>query len=287
MWQFLILLYFVFGSASYLLRRVLAQELGEHIRAINAVFFLFFLLPAIPILVFFFPHNLHVGVLNLFLLIIGSAIWPICNLLALHSNKKVDVGIFTIISNLSPIFTILIAIPFLHESLNTVQIAGAGLLITSGIIATVSQMRGSNKISTDGILACLLSALVLGVAVAYERFMLSRVDFGTYLVFGWGAQIFWAVFMARKEIQKLPELFKKGLRIKKLILVWGAVTLFKSLSFILSLKISSASVISVATDFMSVVVVISAYFFLNERKHINYKIIATIVGVAGLLLIAR
>ena len=90
MWQLLILFYFIFGSASYLLRRVLAQELGEKIRTINAIFFLFFLLPAIPLLLFFFPHNLHISTVNIVLLLGGSAIWPICNLLALHSNKKVQ-----------------------------------------------------------------------------------------------------------------------------------------------------------------------------------------------------
>ena len=217
----------------------------------------------------------------------GSAIWPICNLLALHSNKKVDVGIFTIINNLSPVFTMLVAIPFLHESMTSIQFVGAGLLIASGILATIPQMRGSNKISTEGIVACLLTALALGLGVAYERFMLSRVDFGTYLIFGWGSQIVWAVVLARNEIKKLPELFKMGSRIKQILLVWGAATLLKSVSFILSLKTSSASITSVATDFLSVVVVVSAYFFLKERNHIGYKILAIIIGVAGLIFLAK
>lgn len=64
MWQLLIIFYFVFGAASYLLRRILAQKLGHRNRLINSVFFLFFLLPAAIILSFFFPHNLDVGILK-------------------------------------------------------------------------------------------------------------------------------------------------------------------------------------------------------------------------------
>ncbi len=148
-------------------------------------------------------------------------------------------------------------------------------------------MRESNKISMNAIGVCLLAALVLGIAVAYERFMLTRIDFGSYLVYGWGAQILWAVILTHKELRKLPSLFGKNLGARNLILAWGATSLLKSMSFILALKTSTASVISVVTDFLSVVVVISAYFFLKERKHIVYKIVAAIVGIAGLLFIAR
>lgn len=187
MWQLLIILYFIFGAASYLLRKVLAQELGEHNRLINAIYFLFFLLPTTIILSFFFPHNLNVGLLNFLLLIGGSIIWPILAIISFHANKKVDVGIFTIISNLSPIFTLAIALPFLHENLKPMQFIGIGLLILSGVLAASSQLRKREHASTEGVLVCLLSAAVFGIAVVYERFMLNRVEFGTYLIYGWGS----------------------------------------------------------------------------------------------------
>ena len=287
MWQILILFYFIFGSASYLLRRVLAQKLGEHNRIINSVFFIFFLLPAIFILVPFFPHNLHIGTLNLFFLLGGSVIWPVCNVLSFQANKKVDVGVFAIISNLSPLFTILIAIPFLHENLSRGQVLGGILLVISGVLAAISQFKKSNKVPLNALSACLLAAVVLGVAIAYERFMLTRVDFGAYLVYGWGSQILWSIIIAHKEITKLPFLLKKDAESRNIILAWGATNLLKSLSFILALKTSTASIISVATDFLSVAVVVSAYFFLKERNQVAYKILASIIGIAGLLFIVH
>ena len=111
----------------------MAQKLGEYNRLISAIFYLFFLVPAAIILSFLFPHNLSVGTPNILLLLGGSCIWPLSNLVAFHANKKVDVSIFTIINNLSPLFTLAIALPFLHEHLGQPQLLGVGLLILLAI----------------------------------------------------------------------------------------------------------------------------------------------------------
>ena len=288
MWQLLIVFYFIFGTISYLLRRVLAQKIGEHNRLINAVFYIFFLLPATIILFSFFPHNLNIGIFNLILLLGGSLIWPVSNIIAFWANKEVDVSIFTIINNLSPIFTLAIALPFLHENLNFIQIIGIILLVFSGIIAAYSHWNKNGKASTKGIFVCILAAAILGIAVVYERFMLSRVDFGAYLVYGWGAQIAWAGILAAKVLKQLPQILKKGAESRNILLSWGGLSVLKSISFILALKISaSASLISGASDFMSVAVVIAAFFYLKERQNLLPKSIAVAIGVIGLLLIAK
>ena len=286
MWQLLISFYFLFGVINYILRRVLAQKLGDHNRLINAIFFIFFLLPTTIILSFVFPHDLNVGLLNLLFLFLGSIIWPIGALVAFHANKKVDVGIFAVINNLSPVFTLIIAIPFLHENLKGMQWFGAGLLIFSGVLAASSQLKKHNRADSNGILMCILTAAIFGVAIAYERFMLSRIDFGAYLIYGWGSQIIWSVLLAGKEIKNVFKLFNKDTETRNTLIVWGSVNAFKAIVFIIALKSTSASIISVATNFMSVAVVIAAYFYLKERKHMYYKWAAAVIGVAGLLFIA-
>lgn len=288
MWQLLLIFYFIFGTTSILLKRVLAQQLGDHNRLINSIFFLFFLLPAAIILSFFFPRNLNVGLLNLFLLLGGSIIWPIASIIAFRAMKEVDAGIFTIINNLSPVFTLAIALPFLGESLNELQFFGVGLLILSGCIAASSQLNKHNRVSINGIFICLLCAAVLGIAITYERFMLNRIDFGAYLIYGWGSQIIWSAILAGKELRKLPKLFDKDAKKRQTLIVWGMASVLSSVAFISSLKISgSASIISAATDFMSVAIVIAAYFFLKERQHMVHKWLAVTLGIAGLLLIVK
>lgn len=287
MWQLLVIFYFIFGVTNYILRRVLAQKLGEHIRVLNAIFFIVFLLPATIIMSFFFPPDFNISLLNLFLLIAGSIIWPVLGLTSFYANKDVDVGIFTIISNLSPLFTLAVALPFLHDSINGSQAIGIGLLVLSGIIATSSQLKKHSRTSLNGLLFSLLSAVLMGFAIGYESFMLRRVGLGTYLLFGWGAQIVWAAILAGKELKKLPDLFRqKGTG--KTLTIWGGTKVLGSVTFISALNISgNAAIISAATNFLSVAIVIAAYFYLKERQHIFQKVLGVGIGVAGLLLIAR
>lgn len=285
MWQLFIVGYFIFGAASYLLRRVLAKRLSEHNRLINAIFFLFFLAPTAVILSFFFPHDLDIGITNLLIVFGGSIIWPLLGIASFRANKDVDVGVFAIISNLSPLFTLAIALTLLNERLSVVQFIGIGLLVVSGIVAASSHLK-HNRASTQGILFCLLSAVVLGIAVAFESFMLHRIDFGSYLLYGWGSQVFWAVALAARDFRKLPVLLRDS-QTRTPLIAWGASSSLRSVAFISALKISgSAALISAVTDFMSVVIVIAGYLFLHERGHMVQKVVGAIVGVVGLLLIA-
>jgi drug/metabolite transporter (DMT)-like permease len=286
MWQLLLFFYFVLSTIDYLLRRVLAKRLGNHNRLINAIFFLIFLLPETIILGFLFPHNLNVGLLNVVLLLGGSIIWPLLGLSSFQANKKVDVGIFAVISNVSPVFTIAIALPFLHEKVSSLQMVGIALLILSGVLAASSQIHKRKYMSKEGILLCFLSAFILGVATAFERFMLNRVDFGTYLIYGWGSQIVWAAILAGKELKKMPELLAKTSETRQTIVSWGTARALEAVCFISALKLSNAAIISSATDFLSVAVVIAAYYYLKEREHMFYKLLATAVGIVGLLFIA-
>lgn len=126
------------------------------------------------------------------------------------------------------------------------------------------------------------------LAVAYERFMLNRIDFGAYLIYGWGSQIIWSEILAGKELKKLPELFNKTAEKREALIAWGLVSVLKSVAFILALKISgSASIISASSNFISIVIVIAAYFFLKERQHMINKWLAAIVGIIGLLLVTN
>lgn len=286
MWETALVFYFVFGAANYLLRRVLAQKLPEHNRLINAVFFLFFLLPTGLVLAAFFPHDLHVSAYALALLLGGSLIWPLYYIAAFSANKYVDTGTFAVINNISPLFTLMVALPFLGESPTYVQYIGIALLVLSGVVATASQFGGVRLSSMRGIWLSVLTAATLGFAVAYERYMLDLVDFGTYIIYGWGAQIAWSLVLTGRDLKNLPSLFSKEGGARSALIAWGASSALRSVAFIIALSLTSASLMSAASDFMAVAVIIAAFIFLGERTHLVYKGVAATVGIAGLLLIA-
>jgi drug/metabolite transporter (DMT)-like permease len=186
-------------------------------------------------------------------------------------------------SNLSPLFTLIIAIPFLGERLTEMQYVGIGILIVSGAIAALPHLRKNNRDIIQGLLFCLLSTALLGFGTAYERFMLDRIDFGAYLVLGWGSQVVWMALLAGREWKLLPELIHSiGART---LFTYGFVNGLKSACFILTLLLTSASLLSGASDFMPIGIIVGAYFFLNEREHLWRKSIATVIGIVGLILL--
>lgn len=286
MWLFFIVLYLVLATVSSLLQRVLVIKFEGRTRLLNVLFYLVFLFPAGIILSFFFPHNFNIGWVNLLFLFGGGLIWPILGVVALQASKYVEAGVYAVVNNLSPIFTLLLALPFLGECLDDSKYLGVGLLIFSGVFIASLQVRKGSKVSTKGLVLSFMAAGIIGIATAYERFMLLRMDFGTYLVLGWGSQVLWAVILAGKELKKLPSLFTKDCKVRKILFSWGTVKVCTSIAFISALKLGNATLLSAASDFVSVLVVIGAYFFLKERNNLVYKLLAAVVGVVGLILIS-
>src|SRR3989344_4879425 len=265
MWLVFLFLFFILGATNALMRRVLAQKFAEHNMLLNGMFYVFFLVPAGVGIMFLFPPALHISGVDALWLIGGSLIWPIFNISAFRANKEVDAGVYTIIANLSPLFTLAVAVPFMGETVSLPQYAGIGLLMFAGMIAVAPGIK-NNQLVISGVLFALLSTGLLGFGVAYERFMLSRLDLGTYILYGWGSQVLWMALLAAAEWKYLPTVVRKiG---PGTLLAWGSANALKSCCFILTLFwLGSASIMSGATNFISIVIVGAAFFILHERDH--------------------
>jgi drug/metabolite transporter (DMT)-like permease len=282
-WLIFLFAFFILGATNALLRRVLAQKFADRNLLVNGIFYVFFLAPAAVALMLIFPPTLSISPTNLALCVVGSLMWPLFNIAAFRASKSIDAGIYTIIANLSPLFTLMVAVPFMGEQVTGVQYLGIGLLMISGVIAVVPGIK-NKTIVLSGVLFALLSTVILGFGVAYEKFMLDRLDLGTYILFGWGSQIMWMALLATGEWKYLPYFIKQvGL---KTVLFYGSANALKSCCFILALFfVGSASIMSGATEFISIVIIAAAFFILHERDHIAQKIIGAIIGIIGLVLL--
>ena len=283
-WQLLLTAYLILGTAAYLIRRKLAQTLTKHNRLVNGFFFIAVLYPLGLIVASFSSPNLSIGWLNVVFLAAGSGIFPLINLLAFRANKDVDAGLYTILNNLTPIITIVAASLLLQERLNDQQLLGAAIIITSTFLATLPRLQKRSASSSTGMLFALASVSLLGLAIVYERWMLTRIDFGAYLVFGWGAQTLWMSVLAWPERKNIKILREKKNFLP--ILSYGVTNAFKGLCFVAALKLSgNASVVGAFASFMAVMVVLSAYFILNEKEGLLFKIGAALIGTFGLIIL--
>jgi drug/metabolite transporter (DMT)-like permease len=234
---------------------------------------------------FTFHPNLAIGWPNLAIIAIGSLIFPIVNIVAFKANKDVDVGVYSIIANLMPVITIITAWGLLGDTLTPRQMLGAAILLFSSIIIMLPQLSHRSRSSVKGMLLAVLSTVLLGLGITYERFVLGRIDFGAYLVIGWGAQSLWMLALAWPERHKLKKLMGEGKW--KRIYAYTLSTTFRSLCFITALRLAqNASLVSSAISFTAVMVVLAGYIYLKEKEWVWLKVGSALVGTAGLIILS-
>jgi uncharacterized membrane protein len=289
MWQLALIGYFLLGTTAYISRRMLMLHHDSSSKLFNLIFWAVFFMPSGWIIGLILPHHLAIGWQNALLLSIGATLWPIVGLVGFRANKSVDTGFYAIINNLSPVITLLIAVTLLHETLHLHTYVGISLLIVSGVIVSIPLLRSASHASRYGLWLCLVTVLAGGIGVAYERWMLSLVGLGSYMIYAWTFQTIWVTLLARTELKQVVSFFQSAdAKAVRLVTLFGVANVLRTVCFQSALFLSgSAAIISAATNFLAVTVLAAAYVVLKEKQYLRYKVAATAVGTIGLLLVTR
>lgn len=210
--------------------------------------------------------------------------FPINSLVAFKASRHVDAGTFTILNNLTPIITIVIAWSWLNEKLNATQVLGATLIIFSAFLITLPHLRHHKRDRDKDVIFALIFAVLLGIAIVYERYMLIRVDVATYVFYGWGFQAFWMALLAWPAHKQLSIL--KHSKHRYALGAYAIGTTLTGLCFLEALKLSgNASLISSIMSFRTVLVVLGALIFLREKTWLWLKLSCAVLGVIGLVIL--
>jgi drug/metabolite transporter (DMT)-like permease len=283
-WQLLIAIYLVLSTATYILQKKLGTSLPNHKRLVSSFFFLAIHYPMGLLVAAFSSPHLAIGWLNVFFLFVGSWVFPIINIVTLRANKDIDAGLFAVLSNLTPIVTIIAASILLKEDLNHTQLVGATIILVSAFLVTLPGLRLRTRNTASGLTFAVIAISLSGLATVYERWMLTRVDFGAYLVLGWGAQTLWMAVVTWPQRKNLKVL--KNKRYFPALLSYALAASVKGIVFIGALRLTTnVSLLSAITSFLAVMVVIAAYFALKERRWLWYKVGAAIMGAIGLVVL--
>lgn len=283
-WQFLLIGYLILGTASYLWRRQLAKTFARANRLVNAFFFVAVLYPVGLFIASLTTPDLSIGWISFFFLLLGGAIFPFANLLTYRANRDLDAGLFTIISDLIPVVSITGGWLLLNERLASWEVVGAAIILLSTMLVTIPQLKHHMRHNTRALFCAVTGVTILGLGFVFERYMLTRMDFGAYLVFGWGFQMLWGVLFAWPERKSINLLRDKKIRRP----LWGysISSTFRGLCLVGALYLSgNVSVVMASASFLTVLVVVAAYFILKERDALWIKLAAATLGFAGLLLI--
>jgi len=243
MWQLALIAFFAFGTTAYITRRMLMLHRDSSSKLFNLIFWIVFFMPSGWIVGMLLPHSFAIGWHNALLLFIGAILWPIVGLVGFRANKEVDTGFYALFGNIAPLITLVAAVTLLHEVLTRQKLGGIILLILSGVIVAAPLLRQGSHSSRYGLFLCLITVMAGGIGVAYERWMLTRVGLGSYMLFAWTFQALWVAILARSELGRIVHFFKTADRTsKRLVALFGVSNVLRTVCFQTALFLSGTPV---------------------------------------------
>ncbi len=196
--------------------------------------------------------------------------------------RYMDAAMGTLLTTINVVMAVMAAMFVLGERMGLQEVVGglvALVAVTYALSVHVSRRERRNW--TLGILMTVVSAMLFSVAAVAEKFLLGEMGATSYVIWGWGAQwlfslLFGLVFGARH--------FKSVLARRNLVLLAGA-SLMRSgmgLLFIGSLVLLKSLCIAVVlAGLRPLFVAFLAAWFLDERRFLARKVIASIVAAIG------
>jgi drug/metabolite transporter (DMT)-like permease len=275
------LFYFVAASASPLQRRWLAVNRAS--QADGQIYLAFQVTGFTAILGFslflFEPLYISPDHLKLAAFTIACGIFGAGYFWASYSSQKyVEAGVSSLVSNIYTPVTIALSTAFLGEGLTVKQMIGTALLFVGILVVSKKHRIGRFKFDKYFLLMA-ASGLMLGVVLVLERAMQKETGLAVASLLSWWAQF--VVLGLAVLITKSRHTYSN-----KDVTVTGVLRFLQSLSFVvLVFAVGNLSIVSSITAFKVVVVFAAAALFLNEREDIHRKILGSAIALAGLLLV--
>lgn len=254
---------------------------------INAIQFLFLWLGGLLLV----PQlgGVHAEVLTKFwwYFVGGGVAFAITNVATYKSLTYVDAAVGSIFNTLNALCTIGLAALVLNEDLTAVQLVGASIL-TAAIIYSMLALRTTKKKLSIGELErgfgfALLAGVAYAIAIVNEKWLLSHMSAGSYVVFGWGWQMLASVVLAVVlQPQKLGII--RAFRTVRLIAAIGLMRAVAGVAFVLAqIRSDNVALVTVIANFKLIVVMILGAWLLRERHKLWQKTAGAFASLTGLV----
>ncbi|MBX4191041.1 DMT family transporter [Candidatus Saccharibacteria bacterium] len=288
-WQILILLQVLLLSTGVIFLRAMARQrsLANASLAVNAVVYVFIFaggLLSLPLL-----SNIEPDKFTQFFgfFIIAALTFSLSNIFSYKLLTHIEAGVGSIMAAISTLFTIILAAIFLKEDLTPIQIMGALTLLVAIIYMIHLVRKHPHKTQRPnswyiGPFYALLVGIFGSIALVVEKYLLNHTHMSTYMFFGWGMQMLAAISMGLLFEADKFKLFKK-LSTLKLLVASGVSRTLASICFVLALvKANNISVITVASSFRLIVIVLLGAIFLHEHQKLHKKLAGSVIAILGL-----
>lgn len=213
--------------------------------------------------------------------LVSVACFGIGHIFYAKTLQRVEASAFSVLFATQAIWTMLLGIVLLHESLSALQIIGSVLIFASvGMLAK----SFTSMLRDRGTLLGLLTGLLFGVAVYFWSYVGRHTD-----GISWAAVSFLAtslvVLLAKPRAVRDIKPLLQPVVISKLWLL-GAFYGLGSLTMLYAYKTGSFAIVSPLRQTGIIVTVLLALLLLpSERNHVGRKLLAAAVCMLGVVLI--
>lgn len=228
-----------------------------------------FLVPLLPIT---FPTDIRV-----YLLLIGACVfYGLNDRLQTTSRKHLEVSVFSMVSQLSNVFLILIGLTVFREPVVMLKLLGAGLILLGNVF--LFYKRGKielNKYVWIGVLATFIFAVAISIDIGISK----QFNLPFYIMLTLFIPASMIFFSERIKLSEVVREYKGNDRKYYLItgIAWAFLIFFSLRSFQFG-KVTTVVPLQATSVLLNVII---AYLFFGEKKDRLKKLISAIIIVLG------
>lgn len=279
-WFILTILSVLFASTASILQRALMKEKKSHPYSYAIVFHFLLGFSNLGLAILCGSHfSLFSG--NFFLLLLASALWGGCSIFLFKALQLLEASEITIISTLSLLVTIIASVIFLHEIFNIEKILGAIMILVSVLL--ILNLKNGFKFN-KGFVYMLVMALFAGLAIVIDSANVQHYNVIAYNTLQNFLTGFIILAFAPKALLEWKN-FTKPDFLKKMLPL-GIFSTTQALMYLTALTYPGHTAqIGTIRQASTLVTVLLAVIFLDERDRLGRKIIAAILVTIGVVLL--
>lgn len=214
-------------------------------------------------------------------LILMGVLYALANISFFRAFQLSEASDVSVIASSSSLFTLMVAVPFLGETLTHQKLLGTFLVILG--IFLVSWKKKHFKFQ-KGHLFALLAAVLFGVALVNDAYLLRSFDVYSYNVVGFVLPPLIIMMLKPRSVKKIKLFLHKERLVKMLIL--GFLYAVAAITFGFSYQTGGeASQIGPISRSSAIITVLLAALFLKERDSLLNKVVGAISVTIGVVLL--
>ncbi len=277
---------FAIGSAfSSGIERILRKYvlIKEDTVCYGFLFGFFAFIGLLPLFIFKFqlPSNSYAW----FLVGISGLLWTLYSLLTFKAYTYLEASIASSISRIKLFFVLIMSVIFLGESFTFEKFVGT-FLIFLGVFIISFLSNGNNKMSSvnkKGIILIFISSFVISITLLIDKYAMNFFNVETYTAPVYLITPLVLLIFVMKKKDHVKSIIKRNFIPTVLASLLSAGYFYLILY---AFKYAEASVVIPIVELSTLITVVGGIIFLKERTYIAHKIVASLLLIAGAVILS-